>query len=253
MAAPLSVSTTSLPAATIGQAYSATLAATGGTSPYTWSVTSGTLPAGLSLNASTGVISGTPTSPGTASFTAGVTDSSSPPQSASQPLSITTGGCTTTIIGGAGFTAGPGVTCVTGGTVHGPVTVPAGATLAITGATISGSLHATGAALLSICGSTVTGPVNVSGSTGPVQIGGAGCAPSTITGPVTLSGNTGGIQLSGTTITGPVTVNNNTGGTVVAASNITGSLGCTGNSPPPTDNGQPSTAHSATGQCSGLA
>ncbi|WP_415583667.1 putative Ig domain-containing protein, partial [Janthinobacterium lividum] len=40
-------------------AYSATLSATGGTAPYTFSVSSGTLPAGLSLNGATGVLSGT--------------------------------------------------------------------------------------------------------------------------------------------------------------------------------------------------
>ncbi len=57
----VSVTTTTLPSARIGQAYTATLAATGGTTPYTWSVTSGTLPPGLSLTPSSGVISGTPT------------------------------------------------------------------------------------------------------------------------------------------------------------------------------------------------
>jgi hypothetical protein len=50
-----------LPGGGVGVAYSTTLAATGGTSPYTWSVVSGALPAGLSLAASTGIISGTPT------------------------------------------------------------------------------------------------------------------------------------------------------------------------------------------------
>src|SRR5580704_2627574 len=55
----LAVTTSSLPNGQLGVAYSATLAATGGTTPYTWSTTS-TLPAGLTL-ASTGVISGTPT------------------------------------------------------------------------------------------------------------------------------------------------------------------------------------------------
>ncbi|MBQ7169601.1 MAG: putative Ig domain-containing protein [Synergistaceae bacterium] len=51
-----------------GSAYSQTLTATG-TAPITWAVTSGTLPAGLSLNASTGMISGTPTSSGAYTFT----------------------------------------------------------------------------------------------------------------------------------------------------------------------------------------
>src|ERR1017187_1076751 len=70
----LAITTTTLPAGSIGGAYSQTLAATGGTSPYTWSLYSGALPAGLSLAASTGVISGAPTTAGTASFVVEVRD-----------------------------------------------------------------------------------------------------------------------------------------------------------------------------------
>ena len=55
------VSTVSLPNGKQGTAYSATLAATGGSGVYTWSLKSGNLPPGLSLNASTGAITGTPT------------------------------------------------------------------------------------------------------------------------------------------------------------------------------------------------
>jgi hypothetical protein len=71
----LKITTTTLPAATIGTAYSQTIAVTGGTAPYTFAV-SGSLPAGLSLNTSTGVISGTPTTAGSSTFTITVTDSS---------------------------------------------------------------------------------------------------------------------------------------------------------------------------------
>ena len=60
---PLTITTSSLPAWTAGVAYSQTLAAAGGTSPYTWSIASGPLPAGLSLSSS-GTISGTPTTAG---------------------------------------------------------------------------------------------------------------------------------------------------------------------------------------------
>lgn len=72
---PLSITTTSLPDGTIGAAYSATLAATGGTPPYAWSIVSGALPAGFTLNASTGAITGTHSDAGTYNFTAKVTDS----------------------------------------------------------------------------------------------------------------------------------------------------------------------------------
>jgi Putative Ig domain len=57
----LAVTTTALPGAQVGRPYTATLAATGGTPPLTWSLAAGTLPAGLSLTPSSGVISGTPT------------------------------------------------------------------------------------------------------------------------------------------------------------------------------------------------
>ena len=89
VAPPPSVSTTSLPNGTQNVAYSTTLAATGGTTPYTWSITSGALPAGLSLASGTGVISGTPTGTGTSNFTVQVTDANS--QTAAQPLSLTVG------------------------------------------------------------------------------------------------------------------------------------------------------------------
>src|SRR2546427_2513203 len=82
----LSVTTTSLPQGTTGAAYSATLQANNGTTPYSWTISSGSLPAGLSLNASTGAISGTPTQSGAFSFTVQVTDSAS--HTAQQSLSI---------------------------------------------------------------------------------------------------------------------------------------------------------------------
>ncbi len=90
--AVLAITTTSLPNGAVGTGYSQTLAATGGVTPYTWSV-AGSLPAGLSLNTSTGVISGTPTATGTSNFTVTVTDSTTPTaQTKSQSLSITIDG-----------------------------------------------------------------------------------------------------------------------------------------------------------------
>jgi Putative Ig domain len=86
---PLSVATASLPAGNVGIGYSQTLQASSGVQPYTWSITSGTLPVGLTL-VSNGVISGTPAATGTSDFTVQVVDSSTPaPQIATANLSIT--------------------------------------------------------------------------------------------------------------------------------------------------------------------
>jgi hypothetical protein len=63
-----------LPAGLVGLPYSQTLTAGGGIAPYTFAVTSGALPAGLSLGAASGLLSGTPTLTGTFGFTVTVTD-----------------------------------------------------------------------------------------------------------------------------------------------------------------------------------
>ncbi|MFJ6197286.1 beta strand repeat-containing protein [Micromonospora sp. NPDC092111] len=74
------------PAGEVGAAYSDTLVVTGGTAPFVWSVSAGALPAGVTLNASTGLLSGTPTASGSFDFTVKVLDASG--QSASQALTM---------------------------------------------------------------------------------------------------------------------------------------------------------------------
>ncbi len=76
---PLVITTVSLPAGTQSVPYSVTMGAAGGTPPYTWSIHFGSLPTGLTLNPSTGVISGTPTATGGTSVEVEVQDSASPP------------------------------------------------------------------------------------------------------------------------------------------------------------------------------
>ena len=70
----------------VGSSYSETLSATGGTPPYYWSLTSGALPGGLTLDGA-GTISGTPTTAGSYSFTARVTDSAA--ATATKPFALT--------------------------------------------------------------------------------------------------------------------------------------------------------------------
>jgi Putative Ig domain len=64
------------------------LGADGGTAPYTWSVTSGSLPAGLKLR-SNGTLSGTPSATGTTAFTVQVTDTEDPAATATASLTLT--------------------------------------------------------------------------------------------------------------------------------------------------------------------
>lgn len=84
---PPSVTTTTLPSGAGGSAYSATLQESGGVPPFSWSVSSGSLPTGFALS-SGGTISGTPCTGGTSNFTVQVADSAVPPFTASAPLGI---------------------------------------------------------------------------------------------------------------------------------------------------------------------
>jgi hypothetical protein len=87
ISSPPVITTTSLANGVVSVPYSRTLAATGGTGAYTWSVSVGALSAGLFLTPSTGLISGTPTTSGATSFTARVTDASG--QFGTQALTLT--------------------------------------------------------------------------------------------------------------------------------------------------------------------
>ena len=82
---PVEILTSVLPAATKGVGFNQPLSATGGKPPYTWTVTAGALPGGVTL-AATGIISGTPAVTGSFSFTVTATDSES--RAANKPLSI---------------------------------------------------------------------------------------------------------------------------------------------------------------------
>jgi uncharacterized repeat protein (TIGR01451 family) len=88
-AAPPAVTTSSLPDATAGTAFSQTLTATGGLAPFTWSLSTGSvLPAGVTLDAA-GTLSGTPANAGNYTFTVQAADSESPAQTATEQLTLT--------------------------------------------------------------------------------------------------------------------------------------------------------------------
>ncbi|WP_232760477.1 putative Ig domain-containing protein, partial [Xanthomonas sp. SHU 166] len=84
----VTISPTSLPAATAGTSYSQTLSASGGTAPYGFAITTGTLPVGMLLS-SAGVLSGTPSGTGSFNFTVSATDSGASPISGSRAYTLT--------------------------------------------------------------------------------------------------------------------------------------------------------------------
>ncbi|SOU04190.1 hemagglutinin [Xanthomonas arboricola pv. fragariae] len=138
----VTVGPASLPAATAGSAYSQNLSASGGTAPYTFAVTAGALPAGLSLSA-TGVLSGTPTATGSFNFTATATDSGGSPTSGNRAYTLTVAGATVTLpatslpAGTAGQAYSSALTPASGGIAPYTYAVTAGALPA--GITLNGS------------------------------------------------------------------------------------------------------------------
>ncbi|HEV2396264.1 MAG TPA: Ig domain-containing protein, partial [Candidatus Sulfotelmatobacter sp.] len=86
---PLSVSPSSLPQGQTATPYSTQLSASGGIAPYTWSITSGQLPPGLTFNPANSKITGTPILVTTSTFTVQVSDSENPPATLSTNYSIT--------------------------------------------------------------------------------------------------------------------------------------------------------------------
>ena len=174
--------------------------------------------------------------------------------------------CTTNLTGviNGGLTV-TGSTCLTNATVNGATTVRPGGALSIRGSRLNGSLTSTNANALTICASSVgRGSSLIIGTAGFVLLGDNGddgtpaCAGNQFAGSLTLDANTGQAELGGNTFRGSVTVNNTSGTgpdaesttTEIEANTITGKLACTGNVPPPTNDGQPNNVGgSRRGQC----
>jgi uncharacterized repeat protein (TIGR03803 family) len=180
----LQITTSSLPPGTVNSPYSAPLSARGGVRPYSWSVISGSLPNGLALNTSSGVISGTPITAGTANFTVQVSDSASPPATAIAALSIT-------VTAAPSFTisASPSsLSVVQGkqGTSTITTTVSNGFSSAIT---LSASGMPSGTAV-----SFNPNPIPAPGSGSSIMTITVGSSTPTGTYPITVTGNGGGVQ-----------------------------------------------------------
>jgi hypothetical protein len=125
---------------------------------------------------------------------------------------------------------------------------------------IQGHLESREAAVLAVCGSELGGKVSVSGTSGFVLLGDPGdddCEVNTVLGMATVTGNRGGVEMVGNSFRGGLTVEGNTGngplpehaGTEIQANQITGKLSCSSNTPAPTNDGQPNTSGTRSGQC----
>lgn len=231
--APPVITTSSLPTATVGAAYNQTLAFTGGVPPYSWSILSGSLPAGLTLNGP--AISGTPNTPGSSNVTIRLADGSTPPQTTQKsltflvvvgPLTITTSSPLPVAAVGAPYTqtltASGGVTPINWSIGSGGL--PAG--LSLNGATISGTPAGAGITSFTVHAAdsgtpqqtadkaftvTVTSPLTITTSS-PLSTGSVGAsysqslAASGGTGPYSWSIAAGslptGLTLTGATISG---------------------------------------------------
>ena len=156
---PLSVSTSKLATGYLNITYSATLAATGGSSTgYKWSIATGTLPQGLSLAAATGIISGKPTATGSSAITVKVTDSLANTATAklillvNPDLSVTTAKLAGAFVG----TVYKATLAASGGSGSGDTwtisagTLPAGLTLAAATGVISGTATTAGTSTFSV-------------------------------------------------------------------------------------------------------
>jgi len=225
------------PIATVGTPYSGIIPVSGGTGPYSCTLTSGTLPAGLTLTSAGCVISGTPTTAGPVTVTVKVTDSGNPVTTTSGPVTLTVNAAlaltTTSLPNGFVGTPYSATIGVTGGTspyscTFTAGTLPAGLTLTSAGCIVSGTPTTAGTSNLTVKATdssnpalTVSGPISITISTaGTLSI--TSPPPATVgvvySGPIGITGGTGpytcvlvsgtlpaGLTLTGCTITGTPT------------------------------------------------
>ena len=148
---------------------------------------------------------------------------------------------------------------ITGARVGGPITVNRGGALTVVDSQIGGAITADDPAFLSLCGAQVSGPapavaLSVTNATVPIRLGdpAAGCAGNRFAGQVKVADNLA-VTFGANIVSHNATLDTNgPGRTVIKANTVLGALGCSGNTPAPTNAGQPNTAGSKTGQCGAL-
>ena len=189
----------SLSNGTVGTAYNATLSASGGTAPYTYAISAGTLPTGLSLNTSIGLIIGTPSTSGTFNLTVTATDANN--ATGSQAYSITIGSQapvagTVSVTVAANSSANPITLNISGG---------AATSVAITSAASHGTASASGTSItytptagFSGADSFTYTATNASGTSSPATVTITVSAPSIVLSPGSLSNGTVGTAYSQT-------------------------------------------------------
>ncbi len=147
-----------LPEGTVGVSYSTDLDAEGGSTPYAWKVTSGYLPAGLTLNEASGLISGTPDAKGTYHFRVRVEDADGVRGSKSFAITVKTVSITTQsplpeAIRGESYStvleAEDGVPPYSWSVTQG--SLPAGLSISASTGTISGTPTEVGAFIFTVC------------------------------------------------------------------------------------------------------
>ncbi|MBW8355015.1 MAG: autotransporter domain-containing protein [Pseudomonas sp.] len=195
----LAITPTTLPDGTQGAAYSQTLSATGGTAPYTYAISAGSLPAGLSLNTSTGVISGTPSASGTNNLTVTATDANSATGSRAYSLVINglapvANAVSATVA--ANSSANPITLNITGG---------AATSVAVASAASHGTASASGTSItytptagFSGADSFTYTATNASGTSSPATVTITVSAPTLVLTPASLGAGTAGSAYSAT-------------------------------------------------------
>ena len=226
----LAITTAALPNGVVGTAYNGPVAATGGTAPFTWAATG--LPAGLQINAVTGVVSGTPTTAGPATIDVTVTDSTSPTHlNATRQYSVTIDGAlaigTASLpngIVGAAYASGP--LTVTGGTAPytwGATGLPGGLQINTATGAITGTPTAAGPATIDVTVTDSTSPTHLNATRQYAVTIGAALAITTASlpngivgaayasGPLTVTGGTAPYTWDATGLPGGLQINTATG------------------------------------------